>query len=229
MSGVGDVYRNFEAGGYWGVANFFRHLGMSDKCVEEGGKWNAAVITHYQPGSRVTTQSYVGPDGYKRRASGAYFYMAVNPQGGIIVQNTLGPHAVADSVYGAGAFPYNELPWISKLSDMMWAMWEYYMPADQRPNLDFFMSLAVSNPTARQSYDVLSIPKIRSSQLHHIYFSSCLMVDSRFLIRTATWLDTIGHLEAYDPSPTGHPASCDPSPIGHTGNYYPSLIVHPGV
>ena len=148
MSGVGDVYRNFEAGGYWGVANFFRHLGMSDKCVEEGGKWNAAVITHYQPGSRVTTQSYVGPDGYKRRASGAYFYMAVNPQGGIIVQNTLGPRAAADSVYPAGTFHDNELPWVSRLSDMMWAMWEYYIPADQRKNLDFFMSLAVSNPTS---------------------------------------------------------------------------------
>lgn len=38
MSGFGEVYRNFEAGGYWGVADFFRHLGISDKCLEEGGK-----------------------------------------------------------------------------------------------------------------------------------------------------------------------------------------------
>jgi hypothetical protein len=73
MSGVGEVYRNFEAGGYWGVADFFRHIGISDRCVEEGGKWKAAVITHYRPGLVANTQTYVGPDGYQRRASiGSY-------------------------------------------------------------------------------------------------------------------------------------------------------------
>ena len=69
LSGVGEAYRNFEAGGYWGIADFFRHLGILDKCVEEGGKWSAAVITHYRLGSLVTTQNYVGPDGYTRRVS----------------------------------------------------------------------------------------------------------------------------------------------------------------
>jgi hypothetical protein len=67
MSGVAEVYRNFETGGYWGVADFFRHISVSDKCREEGGLWNAAVITHYQPGSLAALQSYVDPSGYTRR------------------------------------------------------------------------------------------------------------------------------------------------------------------
>ena len=35
---------------------------------------------------------------------------------------------------------------MQKLSDMMWAMWEYYIPAAQRPGIDFVMSLGINNP-----------------------------------------------------------------------------------
>ena len=74
MPGVGEPYHNLETGGYWGVADLFRHLGFSDKCVEEGGLWRAAVISHYQPRiseqiAPIPLQIYVGPDGYVRRVS----------------------------------------------------------------------------------------------------------------------------------------------------------------
>jgi hypothetical protein len=75
MSGVGIEYRNLDTGGYWGVAEMLRQLGLSDKCREEGGLWNAAVITHYRPGvpgpgnPPAQMQTYVGPDGYVRRVS----------------------------------------------------------------------------------------------------------------------------------------------------------------
>ncbi|KAH5158172.1 hypothetical protein HBH69_074870 [Parastagonospora nodorum] len=156
ISGVGEVYRSLGPGGYWGVSDFFRHISISDKCVEEGGKWIAAVITHYQQGTLVDGQRYTSPNGEVKRASGAYFYMAVNPQGGIIVQNTLGPREAANKVY-PGNYPDTELPALQKLSDMMWMMWEYYVPAAQRTNLDFVMSLSISNPTSlsiiRRAFD----------------------------------------------------------------------------
>jgi hypothetical protein len=82
--------------------------------------------------------------------------MAVNPQGGIIVQNTLGHREAANKVY-SGNYPDTELPALQKLSDMMWMMWEYYVPAAQRTNLDFVMSLSISNPTSlsiiRRAFD----------------------------------------------------------------------------
>jgi hypothetical protein len=72
LSGVSDAYRNFEAGGYWGVADFFRHLGISDRCVEEGGMWRNTVVTHYRPrlgpqDQPTEMQRYTGPDGRVRR------------------------------------------------------------------------------------------------------------------------------------------------------------------
>jgi hypothetical protein len=79
------------------------------------------------------------------QASGAYFYLAVNPQGGMLVQNTLGPRPAADRTH-PNNFQDNEMPWMQKLSDMMWAMWEFYVPAAQRANLDFVMSLGINNP-----------------------------------------------------------------------------------
>jgi hypothetical protein len=50
MSNVDYVYRNLNAGGYWGITDFLRHIGISDSCREEGGLWNAAAITHFIPG-----------------------------------------------------------------------------------------------------------------------------------------------------------------------------------
>lgn len=77
MSGADWAYRNFETGGYWGVADLFRHLGIPDKCREEGGKWSAAVITHYQLGMPDSVppqqeQTYCGPDGHTRRVSASF-------------------------------------------------------------------------------------------------------------------------------------------------------------
>jgi hypothetical protein len=73
--------------------------------------------------------------------------MAVNSQGEILVQNTLGPRQAADKSYQPpGSLPDYELPPLQKLSDMMWMMWEYYVPADQRTYLNFIMSLSISNP-----------------------------------------------------------------------------------
>jgi hypothetical protein len=69
MSDVGEVYRNFASGGYWGVADFFRAIGYSDKCREEGGLWNAQVITHFTPGALVSDQKYQDPNGHFRRVS----------------------------------------------------------------------------------------------------------------------------------------------------------------
>jgi hypothetical protein len=72
ISRVPEAYRNFETGGYWGIADFFRHIRISDKCVEEGGQWRATVITHYKPrlveqDLPTAVQTYVGPDGHARR------------------------------------------------------------------------------------------------------------------------------------------------------------------
>jgi hypothetical protein len=64
-----------------------------------------------------------------------------------MVQNTLGPRQAADQSHQPpGSLPDYELPPVQKLSDMMWMMWEHYVPADQWMNLNFFMSLAISNP-----------------------------------------------------------------------------------
>jgi hypothetical protein len=78
--------------------------------------------------------------------SGAYFYMAVSPQGVILVQNTLGPPAGAQNLH-PGNFPDNELPRLRALSDMMWAMWEFFVPAAQRSELKFVMSLGIKTRT----------------------------------------------------------------------------------
>jgi hypothetical protein len=105
--------------------------------------------------------SFRGPDGHVRRVSGAYFYMAVSLEGGaymplfepdllltihlgLIVQNSLGPRQSADIVYNN--FQDYELPEMKALSDMMCAMWEYYIPASGRQNINFMMSLAITNP-----------------------------------------------------------------------------------
>jgi hypothetical protein len=80
--------------------------------------------------------------------TGAYFYMAVNPQGGIMVQNTLGPRQAADTTH-PNNFADDELPHLQKLSDMMWALWEFSVPAAQWSGINFFMSLGIINPTSK--------------------------------------------------------------------------------
>jgi hypothetical protein len=74
------------------------------------------------------------------------FHMAVNPYvNAIIVQNVKGPKAAADDLY-MGGFQDSELPAVSKLSDMMWGLYEYYVrnPEDWK-KIDFFMHLAITN------------------------------------------------------------------------------------
>jgi hypothetical protein len=64
-------YRNLEAGGNWGVTNFLRHIGVSDKFEEEQGLWKGVGIRHRtdmdprHPLAQGLT--YQGPDGYSRR------------------------------------------------------------------------------------------------------------------------------------------------------------------
>ncbi|KAH7096056.1 hypothetical protein FB567DRAFT_602176 [Paraphoma chrysanthemicola] len=153
LSGVNMDYRNLDTGGYWGIADFLRHLSISDKCREEGGLWTAATITHYRPGvpgpnnPPTQMQTYVGPDGQSRRMTGAYFYLAVNPQGGILVQNILGPSAASQNTH-PNSFPDDELPHMRALSDMMWAMYSYYVPETEWAKLNFIMSLGINNPTS---------------------------------------------------------------------------------
>jgi hypothetical protein len=69
MSNVGEAYRNFASGGYWGVADFFRAIGYSEKYRKEGGLWNAQLISHFTPGTLVVGQQYQDPNGYWRRVS----------------------------------------------------------------------------------------------------------------------------------------------------------------
>jgi hypothetical protein len=73
--------------------------------------------------------------------------MAVNAQGGILVQNTNGPRTSAQRNYPT--FPDYEIPTLEKLSDMMWAMWEYYVPENQRSGINFFLSLAIDNALSK--------------------------------------------------------------------------------
>jgi hypothetical protein len=56
MTGVNWDYRNFATGGYWGIADFLTHIGVNNRCREEGGSWNAAVIMHYTPGGGPQNQ-----------------------------------------------------------------------------------------------------------------------------------------------------------------------------
>jgi hypothetical protein len=81
--------------------------------------------------------------------TGALFYMAINPfVSAILVQNTLGPKPAAASTHAPNSFPDSELPELGRLSDMMWAMYEYYVKAEDWHKIDLFMSLAISNPTS---------------------------------------------------------------------------------
>jgi hypothetical protein len=76
FSGVTTDYSNLETGGYWGVADLFRHMGISDRCEQDGGQWYAGSFTHYKPGPPgyapelpKNQQTYVDPHGVTRRVS----------------------------------------------------------------------------------------------------------------------------------------------------------------
>lgn len=66
----GRDWCNWEKDGHWGLANFIRSKGISDKCVEDGGLWDIAVTLHGEEGDvEPEDQSYKGPDGRERRVS----------------------------------------------------------------------------------------------------------------------------------------------------------------
>ncbi|KAL6708397.1 hypothetical protein ACN47E_002660 [Coniothyrium glycines] len=141
------AYRKLDTDGYWATAPYFRKLGISDKCTEEEGLWACNVINHfdqrtYRP---IKRQSYTGPDGRIRRMTGAYAHMAVSPEGGVMMQNRLSPAESAEKEYGPGGFPTDELPALQRSSDLLWAMWEEEIPENKRQNIQFFMSLSITN------------------------------------------------------------------------------------
>jgi hypothetical protein len=61
---------NWESNGYWGFANYLRSLGVSAKCVSDGGLWTISMVVHgknpYEFGA-LDDQTYFGPDGQERR------------------------------------------------------------------------------------------------------------------------------------------------------------------
>lgn len=76
MYDVTPVYRDFAEGPghFWAIAPWLRILGVSDKCVQEGGKWHSHVILHSDPakenqGEPKYLQIYVDPYGVTRRVS----------------------------------------------------------------------------------------------------------------------------------------------------------------
>lgn len=64
---------------------------------------------------------------------------------GVITQNRLGPREAAKKTYPNENFPEDQLPSLQKASDMIWTMWEKEIPDDRKQNLQFFMTLAITN------------------------------------------------------------------------------------
>lgn len=70
------VYCNFQPGGYWDISPFLKLAGLSDKCKQDGGSWNAAFVVHADvtkgEEEELGEQTYKGPDGITRRVSKLY-------------------------------------------------------------------------------------------------------------------------------------------------------------
>jgi hypothetical protein len=66
-------YWDFAPGGFWGISNVLRSLGITDKCGKEKGEWWALSILHYDPDQdqiiAPVSQEYEDPYGDKRRVS----------------------------------------------------------------------------------------------------------------------------------------------------------------
>lgn len=71
MFDASPAYRDFSDGGYWGIAPWLQQAGISDKCVQEGGKWRASAILHWDPTKENETpkkeQTYWDPEDEQRR------------------------------------------------------------------------------------------------------------------------------------------------------------------
>ena len=65
-----EDYCAWEAGSYWGIAEFFQHNSISDKCRTKGGLWDITLISHADRlgGGSMDLQKYRGPDNVERRA-----------------------------------------------------------------------------------------------------------------------------------------------------------------
>jgi hypothetical protein len=179
MSRVGYHYRGFSVGGFWGIQALLIQMGYSDKCVEEGGQRRSSVITQYNPNSQnaIPQQVYGVPgQAIVRRVSrsflspfptciicsdlltptqstGAYFYMAVNPQGK--THTVLNPHfqllpqciriSVTNHHHNIGNMTLNRMsprPAAEALYQNQMQDWE--LPLLEK-SLEFFATLVVTN------------------------------------------------------------------------------------
>ncbi|KAF1915293.1 hypothetical protein BDU57DRAFT_595863 [Ampelomyces quisqualis] len=138
-------YRNFKG---LGIAKFLKRMGISDRCREEGGTWDPASITHGDPyGEKwIEEQTYKGPDGKLRRMTGARFHMAVTPEGGIMTQYLESPWVSLQIMHKANA-KATELPFMRYSSDIMWAMWEHFVPERYITQIKYFITITIVNPT----------------------------------------------------------------------------------
>ncbi|KAH7388663.1 hypothetical protein BKA66DRAFT_440340 [Pyrenochaeta sp. MPI-SDFR-AT-0127] len=141
----------WDKGGHWGVANFFRSRGISDKCREHGGLWELSLIYHgegYRANDpskvELVNQKYTAPDGVQRRPTGARFHMAVNgAQGGIIALSRNGPKENGARL--KPPVPADQMPILQSSSDIMWGLWQHDVDREDLDNIHFFMALSIVN------------------------------------------------------------------------------------
>ncbi|CAO2650677.1 Nn.00g019690.m01.CDS01 [Neocucurbitaria sp. VM-36] len=148
----GPEWCNWESNGHWGIANFIRSKGISDKCVTEGGLWNSLIVVHGDTSDvEVDDQTYRGPDGRVRRpykVTGAEYNIGVNgKQGGIIAFKRYGPADRAKKM--VPPVPEDQFPPLKSSSDIIWALWEKLLLPDahlrDQGNINFFISLSIEN------------------------------------------------------------------------------------
>ncbi|KAL6708398.1 hypothetical protein ACN47E_002661 [Coniothyrium glycines] len=142
---------NWEADGYFGIANFFRALGISYRCIQYGGNWAISEVLHGDRFSetKFEDQTYRGPDGRTRRFTGAEFYMGVSGiDGGVI---TLGRHGCADQASKLNPpVPPDQYPAMKQSSDLLWALWENDVRIEKQSNINFFLSVSIENDDTLQ-------------------------------------------------------------------------------
>ncbi|KAF1917347.1 hypothetical protein BDU57DRAFT_546645 [Ampelomyces quisqualis] len=131
--------------GYWGISNYLMNNGKSHQCqwLSEEGTWRAAVIMHGDRKKEIEGQEYKGPDGKTRPATGAAFYMAVTPEGGIMTQSRKSPWESLRKKHPDAS--QASLPKMQRSSDMMWAMWERLIPPSHLNQVSFFISVGIVN------------------------------------------------------------------------------------
>ncbi|KAH3980431.1 hypothetical protein HBH64_030150 [Parastagonospora nodorum] len=138
-------YRDYSAGKYWGISTVLKGMKYTDVCGRKPGEWKALSIQHMDGSTKpLKEQIYTDPSGKVKRATAAYFYMSVLEGAGIMAQNRHGPWDALQALHPLD-YAAEEVPELQRSSDMMWAMWEYAVPSDQRQNLEMFSTLAIGN------------------------------------------------------------------------------------